>query len=321
LKDVRNDHTTAEKGKTTTGPVYLRNQSRPEEFSPKPPRKRSSRWWRLGIAAAAVGAVTLLGWLALDFLDTDPRFRLHGIELRGRQYVALAEVERVFQKDRDHSLRRLPLQERRLAVEDIPWVRTATVSRIFPDQVWVSVQERTPVAYLWTRRGIVLIDGEGVILQTPPGAVFSLPVVRGVSERDTLEKRRVKMRRFTTLTDALAAAGSPQETEISEVDLTNAEDARLILTGPSGALRLHLGADQYAQRYEAFLRHISQWRQQFGNIESIDLRYDGQVVIHAGIPLRLPLESDSPPKPSPFPQPAPGATPPGAAPAISPASR
>ena len=190
-------------------------------------------------------------------------------------------MEEEFASDRGKSLLRVPLRERQRRVEQIAWVRSATVARVFPDQLWVTVQERTPVAFLWTPQGLSLIDEEGVVLDSPPESSFTFPVVRGISFEESAAERRSKMQLFAALMRDLER-GSPQlGKEISEVDLSDPEDARVIVAEPSGAILLHLGKEDFLARYLTYVDHIAEWRRHFPSIHSVDLRYQDQVVVNA----------------------------------------
>ncbi len=292
-------------GNTSTAPVYLRLQKRAEKYGPR--ARQPFTYRRVVSLAGGILAAAALVWVSSRFLDTDPRFRLRSVELRAGRYVTRTDVEDVFAPDRDHGLYDIPLSERQRAVEQIPWVRSATVTRILPDQIWVAIQERVPIAFLWTRRGIRLVDAAGVVLESPPSATFSLPVVRGVSERESAEQRRAKMHRFAALTDALAHRSGALAEEISEIDLADPEDVLLVVAGSFGAVRLHLGSENFSERYAVFSSQIEQWHRQFGPIDSIDLRYEGQVVIQAGIPVTLHL--DTPQTSNSSPQNTPAASP------------
>ena len=39
---------------------------------------------------------------------------------------------------------------------------------------------------------------------------------------------------------------------------------------------VHLGAQDFLPRYKVYVTHIAEWRQQFQNVQSVDLRYEGQ---------------------------------------------
>jgi hypothetical protein len=43
---------------------------------------------------------------------------------------------------------------------------------------------------------------------------------------------------------------------------------------------VHLGTGNYLQRYKTYVTHVQQWRQQFNKLESVDLRYDGQIIVN-----------------------------------------
>ena len=93
-----------------------------------------------------------------------------------------SEIEAVFKPDEGRSIYTIPLDERRRQIEEISWVHHASVSRVMPNEIWVRVEERVPVAFLWSPKGASLVDGEGVLLDAPPETYFNLPVVRGVAQ-------------------------------------------------------------------------------------------------------------------------------------------
>lgn len=68
----------------------------------------------------------------------------------------------------------------RAAVEQIGWVRSAAVSRLFPDTVHVSVRERRPAA-VWQLSGdLHLIDDEGAVIREVSAYEYAdLPLIVG----------------------------------------------------------------------------------------------------------------------------------------------
>jgi cell division protein FtsQ len=75
----------------------------------------------------------------------------------------------------------------------------------------------------------------------------------------------------------LDASGQKLSTQISEVDLTDPEDARVIMQDDTTLL--HFGQDQFLERYERYKAHIAEWRQQYPRLAAVDLRYTQQVVL------------------------------------------
>ena len=71
----------------------------------------------------------------------------------------------------------LPLTDRQEALRSVDWVKDASIARLWPNRVLVSVEERKPVAFLTLGPSrFALIDDEGVILPPAPDR-FTLPVI------------------------------------------------------------------------------------------------------------------------------------------------
>jgi cell division protein FtsQ len=67
--------------------------------------------------------------------------------------------------------------------------------------------------------------------------------------------------------------------QISEIDLTDAEDARVLMPEQGDDILAHFGEDKFADRYRRYKEHIAEWRKQYPRLASVDLRYEQQVVL------------------------------------------
>jgi cell division protein FtsQ len=282
------------RNESTTPPVYLRAQKRSASESSRSglPRGRT-RLNALSIGLLSLVLVACALWLLARYVDTDPRFRLHQIDMTGNQFASRDAVEAVFADDRGASVYRIPLEDRRRELEQIPWVRSASVTRVLPDCVAISVEEREPVAFLWTRHGIELMDRDGVILESPAEVTWTFPVLRGIPERESAAERKVRMELYLQFMDGLRQQEDGDPAEISEVDLSDPANLSIVVTNQTGALRLHLGKEELLERYAIYRAHIAEWRQQFNEIRSIDLRFEGQAVIQSGSPFTVNVGPDS----------------------------
>ena len=228
-----------------------------------------------------LSAAVWAGWSAVDYGLSNPRFHLASVKIHGAEFAAQSQLEEKFLADKGKSILRVPLRRRGREIEQIPWVRSAAVGRIFPNRLWVEVRERVPIAFLWGPDGVALVDEEGVILDAPQKASFKFHVIRGVSSEDSLETRRSKMQLFQTLMEELNSGDPPYSETISEVDLQDPGDVRVVVADSAGAILLHLGREDFLARYRIYLGHIQEWKQKFPSIQSIDLRYGGQVIINS----------------------------------------
>jgi cell division protein FtsQ len=199
----------------------------------------------------------------------------------GLSQVSRADILPVFGEDIGKNIFFIHLSERRKQLEQIPWIEKATVMRILPDQIRVSIVERKPIAFVREGQQIALVDGDGVVLTMSPEAMtqhhYSFPVVTGIDPRDAPVSRKTRMAVYRRLIDELDANGQHLSRQISEIDLTDPEDARVLME--DDATLLHFGDEQFLARYQRYKAHIAEWRQQYPQLSAIDLRYDNQVVL------------------------------------------
>ena len=86
---------------------------------------------------------------------------------------------------RERSIYLLPMKERQEQLRKLDWVRDASIARLWPNKIAIQVTEREPVAFLTVPAEgsrlsrYSLTDMEGVILQAPAQARFTLPVALG----------------------------------------------------------------------------------------------------------------------------------------------
>ncbi len=253
-------------------------------------------WWRPASTAGrvflAIGAVVALGALTTasvmlkHFLESDARFRIAGtddIQASGLTEVSRAQMLPVFGEDIGRNIFFVPLIERRKELEQIAWIQQATVMRLLPDQIRVAVVERQPVAF--TRHGdqIGLVDANGVLLDMTPASMakhhYSFPVLTGIDPGDPADSRKARMAVYMRLMADLDTNGKHNSEQISEIDLTDPEDARVLMPEQGGDILAHFGDDRFLERYERYEAHIAEWRQQYPNLKAVDLRYDNQVVL------------------------------------------
>jgi len=257
------------------------------------PGPRSS-WWRpesmlgrvsLGVAIAIVlGGLATGGYFIKTSIDRDARFRIAGadnIEASGLNEVTRAEMLPVFGEDIGRNIFFVDLAERRRQLEEIPWVERATVMRLLPDQIRVTVVERHPVAFARQGQQFGLVDANGILLAMSPSAMarnhYSFPTLSGIDARDPQTSRKARMELYLRLLAELDSSGQKLSEQISEIDLTDPEDARVTMQDDDTLL--HFGEDHFLDRYQRYKAHIAEWRQQYPKLAAVDLRYDQQVVL------------------------------------------
>jgi cell division protein FtsQ len=215
------------------------------------------------------------------------------VHLVGNHYVEPAAVLEIFAADQNSSVLRIPLEERRRQIEAIPWVAQATVRRALPNTLQVDIIERTPIAFLRQGNGTSLIDIHGVILEKPLREDFHFPVVTGIRGDTPADDREQSMHLFAGFMQGVEAARSGAAEQVSEVDVSDLRDLRASLTGlqagfgdnatyaaadASSPILVHFGDGDFEAKYQTLLGKIAEVRARVGPIDSIDLRFDGELI-------------------------------------------
>jgi cell division protein FtsQ len=252
------------------------------------------RLGRILVIGGVVGACCLILAICFavhNFFMTDARFRIEtasSIQVLGNSQVTRPELLSVFGSDIGRNIFHVPLAQRRAELEQLPWVEHATVMRLLPNQLRVAVVERVPVAFVRAGNQIGLVDRRGVLLNMPPTMMaakrYSFPVVTGVTAQQTAEDRESRMRLYADFMSALNSTGGVASAQLSEVDLSDPEDVRVLLPSAGSDLLVHFGSDDFAARWQRLEDKLPGWRQQYPRLAGIDLRYQRQTVLEMSKP-------------------------------------
>jgi cell division protein FtsQ len=167
----------------------------------------------------------------------------------------------------------------------------------------VTIRERTPVAFAQIGSRISLIDANGVVMGMPADrkTKYSFPVIRGITETEPLSSRAAAMKIYNRLVSDLGAFDGENASgntnyvrQLSEVDLSDPENVKVTANDPGGTMVVHLGKEDFLPRYKLYVAHIAEWRQQFQNVQSVDLRFEGQVVVNPDKSPSSPRSPESP---------------------------
>jgi cell division protein FtsQ len=251
------------------------------------------RLGRILVIGGVVGAFCLIIAICVavhSFFMTDARFRIEtasSIQVLGNSQVTRPELLSVFGSDIGRNIFHVPLAQRRAELEQLPWVDHATVMRLLPNQLRVAVTERVPVAFVRFGNGagnqIGLVDKRGVLLDMPPTMMaakrYSFPVVTGVTAQQSAEERASRMRLYADFMSTLSSTNGMAASQLSEVDLSDPEDVRVLLPSAGTDLLVHFGSDDFAARWQRLEEKLPGWRRQYPRLAGVDLRYQRQTVL------------------------------------------
>ncbi len=270
-------------------PRYLRRQ-KPVDVRRK---KFGSKGWtfygRLSLWILISAAVITVGVFAVRFALYSPQVLLlktDQIDVAGNHVVARESLVNAFYNDRGKSVLIVPLDKRRSDIEQIGWVESASVQRILPNRIRVEVTERNPIAFVRNGNEIALIDSHGVILDRSPGQDFSFPIVSGVTDALPLDERERRMELYREVVRDLNAVNADSSSQLSEVDLVNPKNIRIVMAGLPGvsttqAVSIKLGSADFTAKYRRLLTEFPQWQAENGCVHSVDMQFARQIPIES----------------------------------------
>jgi len=242
----------------------------------RPTRKRS--WQMVGrrfalLAAAVLLAGVSLAWAAKTFMNAG-RFRISNVAVHGTVNLAADDVRALVKGIEGQSIFRVKLDEYQLRVADNPWVRAATLSRVFPSTVDIVVTERTPLALGRMNGQLYLVDATGTIIDAagPQYARFDLPIVDGLltdESNGTADPRRAELTE-RLLTDLAPRADLRRR--VSQVDVSDPRNAVVLLAGEPA--KLYLGDTKFLERLQMYEQTQAGIREHVKAIDYFELRFD-----------------------------------------------
>ncbi|RKF15881.1 FtsQ-type POTRA domain-containing protein [Alginatibacterium sediminis] len=176
-----------------------------------------------------------------------------------RKYVADADLQQILaQVPQAGNFFTLDVDEVQSQLEALPWIKSVTLRKQWPDKLRIRLLEHQPLA---TWNGNALVDVDGEVFQGSPAQVKSDLVFLSGPDKDAVKVK-----------DAFALIGPMLELQglkITSMALSNRHSWDLRLdTG----LEIIVGQEQLEQRIAKLLRLYPQLEHQ--RMQYIDLRYD-----------------------------------------------
>jgi cell division protein FtsQ len=104
-------------------------------------------------------------------------------------------------------------------------------------------------------------------------------VLTGIAAEDPLSTRAARLEVYQQFMKELDGSGQKLSNAISEVDVSNPEDVKALVTTGGSDILVHFGDENFLARYNEFEQHLPQWKQQYPRLASADMRYEGQIVL------------------------------------------
>ena len=249
------------------------------------PIRRRSKWYALAkrtlqclvLAAVAASAAARAPALAARA----HMLRVDRIVIHGNQRLSQGDVLAILTGLRGESLLWTDLDRWRRRLLASPWVRDAELRRSLPSTIDIAIAEREPIGIGRVNGDMYLVDDRGVIIDQygPQYAQFDLPMIDGLSASPAEGGTMTDGARAELAARVIAAVAARPgiARRLSQIDVSDAHNASVILSGDPAVIRL--GDDRFLQRVEAYLQLAPALRERVNEIDYVDLRFDDRIYV------------------------------------------
>ena len=220
----------------------------------------------------------LIAAIIILYAPWAPLFDLRGVVVIGNRRVPAETIASLTGFHKGTNLLQLPIQRATASLLKNPWIKTVAIRRVFPHTASVTIEERTPVAYirdttnndtLWiiAEGGVVVEEthsGEGHPLLLVHGAMLSEEAVGGRLVEDDV------IHTLETLHD--------RNLYKADFDLIDFSDASCVFLYHVTGLEIKLGStDGIRSRIDTLATLLDTLNPE--NYQQIDLRFEDEAVL------------------------------------------
>jgi hypothetical protein len=242
--------------------------------------KAGRRRRKLGAAHVLALTALLAGlFLAVDrvylFLITWDQLTVRTVELGCERAPLRRDLERFLRERPLGNLLLCDISTLRRELRTHPWVRDASVQKVFPSTLKIEVTERIPFAVL-ERNGRALVDRDGNILEAA-AADWALPVIR-----DEAEFREGFPRKWESARASLEALTADERRRLLVLECS--DDGRLTLEFRDDPVRLVVDGEtvhdgSIRDRIDRFAACRADLEERCGPLEYADLRLPDRIIV------------------------------------------
>lgn len=250
----------------------------------KPSRKRSPASKHAWLAARLFVILLVLGYAgyrSVTLISAASSLQISHMVVRGHERLSTGEVLALVEGLRGQNILSVRLDHWQKKLLSSPWVQHATIRRVLPSTVEISVQERRAMGVGRLGTAMYLIDGEGVIIDEygPSYADIDLPIIDGLgaSPSDGGPIIDVARAEFASRVITALAARPEMAKRVSQIDVADLHDAVVILDGDAALLRL--GDSDFVTRLQQYIDLAPALRERLAAIDYVDLRFDERLYV------------------------------------------
>jgi cell division septal protein FtsQ len=250
----------------------------------RPARKRTAASQYAWLTARLSVLTLVLGYAAyrgVTLIAAASSLQISHMVVRGHERLSAGEVLALVEGLRGQNILAVKLDEWQQKLLSSQWVESATIRRVLPSTLEITVHERRPMGLGRLGTSIYLIDGSGVIVDEygPAYADIDLPIIDGLAAPPQDGGPIIDAARAEFAGRVIAALSIRPEIakKVSQIDVSDLHDAVVILDGDAALLRL--GDGEFLARLQQYIDLGPALRERLPAIDYVDLRFDERLYV------------------------------------------
>ncbi len=261
-------------------PANVKKNRRRQERRPRDWKKLFRVVFRLGVSLGtfvllACGAV-LIGRLIFD----SDYFKIAAVNVENEQRVSAQEILALSEIRTGVSIFEIDLKAIGRKIEENPWIASAGVRRIFPQEVHIRVVEREPRAIV-NLGYLYYLDAAGEVFKVlEPNDALDFPVVTGIDRTYLLESPDEARRLFSEAVGLLERIKTRSVfgiTELSEIHIDPNDGFQLHTL--AGGVPIRMGKGDFEDKLDRLERIYPELKPRLHALRYIDLNVADRVIV------------------------------------------
>ncbi|GAB4337576.1 MAG: hypothetical protein Kow0099_11040 [Candidatus Abyssubacteria bacterium] len=247
---------------------------------------RRKRIMQTTVAGVKLGVamVLLIGLAAAarNYLYTSSHFAVHHIGVTGNAHVRAQTIIRASGISEGCNIFKVDLIESAAAIENIPRIRSARIRRMPPDEIYIEVTERQPLALVLSRKLLYVDEDARVLDEYDPTHTLDAPIISGTPLSGVKVGDTVKEERFSRALEIVKAINQldlASHLQISEINIDN--PAGIVLVAERSGATIILGLDDLEAKMWRLAKVAEAIEQSehlnVANLERLDMRFEAIV--------------------------------------------
>jgi cell division septal protein FtsQ len=250
----------------------------------KPSRKRTPAAKQVWLAVRVVAMLAVVGYggyRGVTSIVAAQTLQVGHLAVRGNQRLSTGEVLALVDDLRGQNILTIGIAAWQQKLLASPWVESATIRRVLPATLEITIHERVPMGIGRIGTALYLVDAKGVIVDEygPAYADIDLPIIDGLATAPAEGGALIDLAR-TEFAGRVITALTPRPEllkRVSQIDVSDLHDAVVILDDDTALLRL--GDADFVARLQQYLDLAPALRERMAGIDYVDLRFDERLYV------------------------------------------